>query len=400
MTVRTAHRVRPACRTRWSAGPGSVAAREDLLLGGVVGFAGLLEIYSGAVQEHRGVAAACLLGMATALVFRRRHPLVVLVAVQGLFLVQSVAGVSSSDQLATLASALIAAYSLGAHAGTRAGRWGLLLGLVGIGAIIYVDGGQASDYGFGAVVVVGPWLAGVLVRRREQAVAAADAQAAVVAAAAEARAREAAEDERARIARELHDVVSHGLSAMVVQATAAEELLDRDSERARAALRQVQLSGREAMVEMRHLLGVLRPTDGPGRVPQPTLDDVAELVRAERVAGRSVTLEVAGERREVPRGLALSAYRIVQEALTNVRRHAGAASAWVSVRFEPAALEIEVVDDAPGRPCQGDGSGYGLVGMQERARLYGGHVEAGPRPDAGGWRVLATFPLEPGPRSS
>ena len=342
--------------------------------------------------------------MATALVFRRAHPLAVLIAVLSLFLVQSVAGVSSNAQLATLACALIASYSLGAYSDTRAGRSGLLLGLVGIIAIVYVDGGQASDYGFGAVVMVGPWLAGVLVRRREQAAAAADAEASAVAAATEVRAREAAEAERARIARELHDVISHGLSAMVVQATAAEELLDPDSEQARAALRQVQLTGREAMVEMRHLLGVLRPADGPGRRPQPTLDDVAELVRAEQAAGRSVTLRIVGDRREVPRGLALSAYRIVQEALTNVRKHAGAASATVSVRFAPAALEIEVEDDAAGQPrtiseSGHGGPGYGLAGMRERARLYGGHVEAGPRPDVGGWRVLASFPLEQGRRS-
>jgi signal transduction histidine kinase len=146
---------------------------------------------------------------------------------------------------------------------------------------------------------------------------------------------------------------------------------------------------------MKHLLGVLRPSADQARHPQPGWADVAELVRAEQRAGRSVTLEVVGDARDLPQGLALAAYRIVQEALTNVRKHAGDASAQVCVRFEPSALVIEIADDASASVGPAVEPGYGLAGMRERARLYGGHVEAGPRADAAGWRVLATFPLEP-----
>jgi signal transduction histidine kinase len=370
--------------------------REDLLLAVVVGFGGLLEILTGAVrQQQRLGASVAVVGMAAALFFRRRHPVPVLAAVLLVFLIQSGLGVSSNAQLATLACSLVAAYSVGAHADLGAAAWGLLLGLLGVLAVIYADGGGTSDYGFGALVIAAPWLAGVLVRRRARAAADSEERARSIAASAQARAMQAAEDERARIARELHDVVSHGLTAMVVQATAAAELVDGDPDRARAAMREVQQTGREAMVEMKHLLGVLRPPAGQARHPQPTLADVAELVQAEQRAGRTVTLEVVGDPRELPRGLALSAYRIVQEALTNVRKHARDASARVCLRFDPAALVVEVTDDAPTAEVEVADPGYGLAGMRERAQLYGGGVDAGPRADGPGWRVLATFPLEP-----
>ena len=372
----------------------SESAREDLLLAAVVGFAGLLEIVAGAVDEHRLVASVCMVGMAAVLVVRRHRPLVTLVAVLLLFLLQTRLGVPANAQLMTLTASLIAAYSLGAHAGLRVAASGLLLGLLVVTGLIQADSGGPSDYAFGVLVLIGPWTAGLLVRRRAQAATDSEAKARAIAATADARALKAAEEERARIARELHDVVSHGVTAMVVQATAAAELLDRDREAARAAMRDVQLTGREAMVEMKHLLGVLRPVDGQGRQPQPTLGDVADLVQAEERAGRDVALEFSGAPRPLPRGLDLSAYRIVQEALTNVRKHAGSASARVRVRYEPDALHIEVLDDAPASAAEETERGYGLAGMRERARLYGGCVEAGPRADGVGWRVRATFPLE------
>ena len=312
-----------------------------------------------------------------------------------LFLLQTRLGVPANAQLVTLTASLIAAYSLGAHAGIRVAASGLLLGLLVVTGLIRADSGGPSDYAFGVLILIGPWLAGLLVRRRAQAATDSEARARAIAATADAQALKAVEEERARIARELHDVVSHGVTAMVVQATAATELLDRDREAARAAMRDVQLTGREAMVEMKHLLGVLRPVDGQGRQPQPTLGDVADLVHAEERAGREVALEFSGSPRPLPRGLDLSAYRIVQEALTNVRKHAGAASAQVRVRYEPDALQLEVVDDGASTTSEETERGYGLAGMRERARLYGGCVEAGPRADGAGWRVRATFPLEP-----
>ncbi len=202
--------------------------------------------------------------------------------------------------------------------------------------------------------------------------------------------------ERTRIARELHDVVAHGLSLMVVQAEAAEELLAHSPEAAVQPMRRVQDTGRQALGEMRRLLGVLRAADpGPeSTAPQPSLTRIPELVLDAADAGLVVDVVVDGTPRELPLGLELTAYRILQEALTNTRRHAGARGACVRLVYAPDALTIEVTDD--GRVAPGPREGHGLVGIRERAALYGGTSHAGPL-DAGGFRVSAVLPRgEPG----
>ncbi len=208
----------------------------------------------------------------------------------------------------------------------------------------------------------------------------------------EQRAAEAAKEERARIARELHDVIAHSVSVMVVQAAAAEEVLRKSPERALEPIRAVQDTGRQALAEMARLLGMLR-RDGAelGLAPQPGLDDLAALVEQTRIAGLPVELRVEGVARPVPLGADLSAYRIVQEALTNARKHAGEARATVTVRYQTEALEIEVVDDGHAAG-NGDGGGHGLVGMRERVALFGGELKAGPQP-GGGFCVSAHLPL-------
>ncbi len=246
--------------------------------------------------------------------------------------------------------------------------------------------GAVWHYGFGLVLVTGAWIAGVLVRARSTAEAEAVASA-------HHRAGQAAAEERERIARELHDIVSHGLSAMVVQAAAAAELIDRSPDAARKAMHEVQTTGVAAMMEMRHMLGLMRGGEATGRRPPPALDDVHELIAAEQAAGRSVTLTIRGTPRELPRGLALSVFRIVQESLTNVRKHAYRSCCQVTITYSPAALEVEVVDDGAG--ARGPtGPGFGIIGMRERALLYDGTLEAGPRTPGGGWAVRARFPLE------
>jgi signal transduction histidine kinase len=208
--------------------------------------------------------------------------------------------------------------------------------------------------------------------------------------------REAVAAERAAIARELHDVVAHHMSVMVVQAGAARAVGARDPAAAAEALRQIEASGRTGLAEMRRLLEVLKAEeDGDGRVPQPGLARLGELLDAMRTSGLPVEAVVEGTPRALSPGVDLSAYRIVQEALTNSLRHAGGASARVVVRYESDALELEIADDGPGPPEDPEASGgQGLIGMRERVQLFGGELEAGPRP-GGGFLVRARLPSEP-----
>lgn len=198
--------------------------------------------------------------------------------------------------------------------------------------------------------------------------------------------------ERARIARELHDVIAHSVSVMVVQAEAAQEVLKRDPQRAVQPLQAVQETGRQAMVEMSRLVGLLREdSDEMGLAPQPGLSDLETLANSVREAGLSVDLRTEGEPTQIPLGVDLSAYRVVQEALTNAIKHAGPARAQVTVRYCTDWLELEVLDDGPGTG-NGHVGGHGLVGMRERITVFGGRLDAGPRAE-GGFGVLARLPL-------
>jgi signal transduction histidine kinase len=204
--------------------------------------------------------------------------------------------------------------------------------------------------------------------------------------------------ERARIARELHDVVAHAVSVMVVQADGAGYALRTDPEVAQAALRTISETGRDALVELRRLLGVLRSetgVDGADRAPQPDARGLAELVEKVRAVGLPVRLETRGDLTDLPAGVGLGIYRIVQEALTNTLKHAGpGASAVVLVARSAEQVDVEVGDDGFGTPYDlvAVSGGNGLIGMRERASVFGGSLEAGPRP-GGGWRVHAVLPL-------
>jgi signal transduction histidine kinase len=203
----------------------------------------------------------------------------------------------------------------------------------------------------------------------------------------------AVEEERARIARELHDVIAHSLSVMIVQAGAGEQVAKRSPERVVEPLRSIQETGRQALSEMSRLLGMLREGgEELGLAPQPGVGDLEALVEQTREAGLGVELVVEGARRSLPPGLDLSAYRIVQEALTNARKHAGDARAEVRLCYRADTLEIEVLDDGPGSG-NGVGGGHGLIGMRERVAVFGGSLETGPRP-GGGFAVRAVLPLE------
>jgi signal transduction histidine kinase len=209
----------------------------------------------------------------------------------------------------------------------------------------------------------------------------------------EERARRAVADERARIARELHDVIGHSVSVMTVQSSAVRRLLEPDQEKEREALLVVERTGREALAEMRRMVGVLRrPEEAPALAPQPSLEQLERLVEQARDAGLPVELRIEGAPKQLPTGVDLTAYRLVQEGLTNAIKHARAQRAEVVVRYSDGHVELTVSDDGPGGG-DGDKGGHGLVGMRERVSVYGGELEAGPRPE-GGYRLRARLPVE------
>jgi signal transduction histidine kinase len=200
--------------------------------------------------------------------------------------------------------------------------------------------------------------------------------------------------ERGRIARELHDVVAHNVSMMVVQAGAARRVLDGDQPHVSSALDEIARAGRQTVDEMRTLLGVLRDPDDPAALkPQPGLADLEQLLDGVRAAGLPVTLRIEGERRLLPQAADLSAFRIVQEALTNSLKHGGPATADVVVRYAPEEVRLEIRDTGAGRPSE-TGTGHGLVGIRERVAMFGGELEAAPQPE-GGFAVRARLPLAP-----
>ena len=202
----------------------------------------------------------------------------------------------------------------------------------------------------------------------------------------------AAARERERIAREVHDILAHSMSLVVVQAEAGPVVVRSDPAKAEEVFDTISITAREALAQLRRALGVLR-SEGPTRQPQPDLDAVAPLVDGARRVGLAATLEEYGERRPVPADLSVTAYRIVQESLTNTVRHARAGQVRVRLDWRDAALRLEVSDDGRGPTRTGNSFGHGLIGMRERVDAAGGELSTGPGPDGVGFRVVATLPL-------
>ena len=243
------------------------------------------------------------------------------------------------------------------------------------------------------------WVIGDNIRTRRAYLAQLEERAARLEREREERDERAVAEERTRIARELHDVIAHNVSVMVVQASAGEELFDTDPDRARESLSAVAATGRAALTELRRLLGVIRAEEGSDAAasytPQPGIEYLDELVAQVRETGLAVELSVLGQPRALPEGVGLCAYRIVQEALTNTLKHADASRAQVSVRYVDDALELQVLDDGHGAPATANGEhgGHGLIGMRERVALFGGELTARSRVDHG-YEVCARLPLE------
>jgi signal transduction histidine kinase len=252
--------------------------------------------------------------------------------------------------------------------------------------------GGLGNFLFISVIFAVLWIVGFALGRKFEEADAARDRALRAEREREERARSAVAEERARIARELHDVVGHSVSVMTVQASGVRRLLRPEQEREREALLVVERTGREALAEMRRMVGVLRrPEEAPALAPQPSLEHLDRLVAQAREAGLQVDLRVEGEAVELPAGLDLTAYRLVQEGLTNAIKHAQAKRAEVVVHYSDGEVEVMVSDDGRGVGT-GDGGGHGLVGMRERVSVYGGDLDAGPNP-GGGYRLRAKLPL-------
>jgi len=329
-------------------------------------------------------------GLCVPLVWRRVATAPAFAAVIGVGLVQLLADVRP---LPADLAILVAIYTVASREALR--RTLLAAAVVEIGL---VAGSLRWAVGaVGSVVMLTAWTAaatliGVNVRTRRSYLAALEDRAARLERERDQETQLAAAAERARIAREMHDIVAHGLSVMIAQAEGAAHVAASSAERAIAAMQTVAETGRQSLAEMRRLLGILRDDgDALSLAPQPGVTDLAALVEQTRAAGLPVRFSTTGPVRELPPALGLAVYRLVQEALTNVRKHAGPAVADVDLRYLPDRLQIEVADNGRGGSAPTQPGGHGLVGMAERVGLHGGTLAAGPRPGAG-WQVRATLP--------
>ncbi|MFG3707260.1 sensor histidine kinase [Micromonospora sp. NPDC047670] len=389
----------------------------DVLVSAMVVLLGLV----GPVNQPGGWKATLVgVAMAVALLFRRAHPSAVAAAVAVLALIQVAA---TWGPLAFDVAVLVALYSVvkyadrlrdGVLAGATAAVGVVLAAVQTRGAVAW----WATAIYFG-LVTGAVWLVGLNVRTRRLYVLSLEERAATLEREREAEARAAVAGERTRIARELHDVVAHSMAVMIVQADGARFMLDRDPETARHAVKVVADTGRQALEDMRRLVGVLREADPPDAAAAPGATDAPgdagvtadpehrRLVLAElpalldrfRAAGLRVRHTVTGEPAPLPPGLELTLYRVVQEGLTNALKHAGVgAGVEVGLHHGGDAVVVRVVDDGRGRPPVGPApsGGHGLVGMRERVSVYDGSLAAGPRL-AGGWQVEARLPLPSAP---
>jgi len=330
-------------------------------------------------------ALAVVLGAAAAR--RVRAPLVLLALMLVISVASAVLPQAGAGHVETLGLfLLLAVYSAAAH---TSGRRAQLAGAMTFGLYIAdlladTQGIYAEGVVFYALLFGAPWAAGRAVRRWRLSERRLEQE--------KARTAAAIAEERARIARELHDVVAHSISVMVVQARGGRRVLQSEPADANEAFAVIERTGRQALEEMRRLLGMLRRSDEELTLaPQPSLKELERLVEQVRAAGLPVQVAIEGEARELPPGVDLSAYRIVQEALTNALRHAGPARARVVVRYRADDIELEIADDGPGTD-DASGPGYGLVGMRERVSVYGGELQAGRRPE-GGYALRVRLPL-------
>jgi signal transduction histidine kinase len=360
----------------------------DEALAAVITAIGLIEVLRLDEPVDGRIAAAAALVVVGSAAARRQQMPILFLALMAIFTVEEAFWPDLFPTPRTLALLLfLAVYSAAAHTSGRrtviAGGLTIVMFLTNLAADYPAEslGDEVLFYG---LIFAAPWAVGRAVRGRRLTQSRLRQQ--------EADAETAILDERARIARELHDVIAHAITVMVLQARGGRRVLRDEANEAEEAFDTIDQTGRQALEEMRRLVDVLRTSnEAPDLAPQPSLEELDGLVEQIRGAGLPVELTFEGERQDLPPSIDVTAYRIVQEALTNVLKHAGPASVQVTVRYSPQNLELEIVDDGLGRAVEA-APGYGLIGMRERVSVYGGELQA-ERHSQGGFTLRVRLPL-------
>lgn len=386
--------------------PPRVARHLDLALAGGLATLGVAEIavpFTTVMGDGSPALAGCLVVVTSlALLLRRRRPLLALALVMPPWALVSLVVPVPVLFWGALGPMCVAVYSVARYGvgrtpfvGAAVAAISLLLFTIGTGMIA-----TAGEVFFPVLVLSAAWAAGYLVHGKERAASASERRAREAEARSEELTLAALAEERARIARELHDIVAHTVTAIVVDAGAASQLVEEDPAAVRRSLDRIRHTGSDALGEMRRVVTLLRDRDEPESIrPQPGVANLEALVASAGSADTRVELRVSGEARSLPPGADLAAYRIIQEALTNARRHARATEVTVTIRYGAESLELEVRDNGVGLPpatsgrAPGDGHGQGLIGMRERIAIYGGRLEID-SPAASGVCVRAVLPVE------
>lgn len=365
-----------------------------------VAAAGIALLFLAEIWGERGFADARILATATALTLaatltlRRRAPLLPLVAAVATVEVSNLAVAALANTPTFLLALTLAIYSCARHLPNRTVPVAAVITLAAI-PLAAIEPGQPivpGDFAYIAILGIAPFVAGWVIRKRQSRERDLTEQTLVLALERDTRAQAAVAEERARIARELHDVVAHAISVMVLQARGGRRMLSESPDDTRQALDAIEQAGEQALAEMRRLLGMLRQEDAEiALAPQPSLTRIDELAARLTATGLPVDVTVEGAAIELPAGIDVSAYRIVQEALTNALKHAGPARARVVVRYLTDEIELEVLDDGRG-DGNGSGTGRGLIGIRERVGIYGGEIESGARAE-GGYALRVRLPL-------
>jgi len=365
--------------------------RADIALAvGLALFAELDVLLSPDWRGPTAINAIAVPAMALSLAWRRQRPLSALAGALTAYVGLSVAFGASQSWTSTFVL-IIAVYSAVVYHDRPLVAAALAIAGVAIGTVTDPLVSGFGDAVWGPSLIVLSTAAGFNGRRIRSRTSALEDRAEALDLEERRRAAQAAAEERRRIARELHDVISHSLGIVVLQAGAAERVLDRDPQRAREVLESIRATGQEAIGEMGTLLGLLDAGARSSREPQPSLGDLDALVLRMRDSGLRADLTIEGRRRVLPAALELSAFRVVQEGLTNALKHAGPGLVRAVVRYGEHDLQVVVADDGGGTE-HAPGSKRGLAGLRERVEIFGGHLDAGPRP-GGGWTLQATFPL-------
>lgn len=361
----------------------------------------ITQIGDGPISGPKAALVLIGLGATIPLAIRRRWPLIAVTIITADGVLQPVFGMkqfgsSVLNLFEIFLAFMLVVYSTAANTTGRR-TWiggGIIVAILLFGGLPAMMNGSFSSL-FGTYVFCGvAWVVGKTIQHRNELSRRLADRAATLEQTRDAEVQQAVSDERSRMARELHDVVSHSVSLMTLQAGAARQALDVHPQRARQQLLGIESTGREAMVEMRRLLGLLRDApDEPALEPQPSLLHLDLLAERMKEAGLPIALSMDDIPASMPRGVDLTAYRIVQEGLTNALKHSKPTCVHVNIRVLERAVEIEVEDDGPPSSVRSGSRGHGLIGMRERVAIYGGQLEAGPAP-GGGFRLKARIPYE------